>query len=59
MNPPSHPVSDLILKILSTNNGYLFSPSSDEIAIAKKHPSVFIHVCNLNQEIFPNKILLK
>lgn len=59
MKPPSHPVSDLIIRILGTNNGYLFAPSQNEIDIAKKHPSVFIHVCNMNQDIFPNKIMLK
>lgn len=58
MNPPSHPVSDLIVKILSTNNGYLFAPSQNEIDIAGKHPTVF----ELKQNIFgffPNKISLK
>jgi hypothetical protein len=58
MNSPSHPVSDLIAKIQSTNNGYLFAPSGNEIALAKAHPSVF----ELKQNVFgffPNKISLK
>jgi hypothetical protein len=59
MNPPSHPVSDLIVKILSTNNGYLFAPSEKEIDIAKAHPSVFLHVHKQGQEFFPHKISLK
>lgn len=59
MNPPSNPIVDLILKIQSTNNGYLFAPSENEILIAKYHPTVFELKQNPSANHFPNKIFLK
>lgn len=59
MNNPSHPVSDLIIKILGTNNQYLFHPFQHEIETAKAHPTVFELKQNPNAEFFPNKISLK
>jgi hypothetical protein len=58
MNSPSHPVSDLIAKIQSTNNGYLFAPTEKEISIAKAHPTVFL-VYVTGGENFPTRITLK
>lgn len=59
MHPPSHPVSNLIIKILGTNNGYLFAPTQNEIDIAVKHSTVFDLKIHPNAEFFPNKISLK
>jgi hypothetical protein len=58
MNPPTHPVTALIEKIQSTNNGYLFSPTHQEIVFATEHPTVF-KVDHREQQIFPYKISLK
>ena len=58
MNNPSHPVSELIIKILGTNNGYLFAPTQNEIDFAKTHQSVF-NVETAGFWPFPNKISLK
>jgi len=55
----NHPVSELIAKIQSTNNGYLFAPSGNEVALAKAHPTVFDLKQNPSAEFFPNKISLK
>lgn len=53
----THPVSELIAKIQSTNNGYLFAPSPMEILTAQKHPTVFSY--QFGGGMFPHKIALK
>ena len=52
-------MENLIAKIQSTNNGYLFNPSESEIALAKKFPNIFNYrYCEPAQD-FPHKISLK
>lgn len=53
----NHPVSALIAKIQSTNNGYLFAPTLSDILTAQKHPTVFSYQWRGGH--FPNRISLK
>jgi len=34
--------SELITSIKQTNNGYIFAPTADQLAAAKRNPNVFI-----------------
>jgi len=51
-------VKQLINEIKSTNNGYLFNPTGEEIEIAKENPDEFV-VQEIRGSIFPFKIYLK
>jgi hypothetical protein len=55
--PPT--ITELIEKIKSTNNGYLFAPSESEIKVAKENPSVFVYTHFQKTAIFPHRISLK
>lgn len=48
----------LIEKIKSTNNGYLFSPSGQEIDLAGRYPEIFVVRYNA-VATFPFRISLK
>ena len=52
-------VENLIEKIKSSNNGYLFAPSESEITLAKKFPDVFKYTYCYFYSSFPHKISLK
>ena len=51
-------VKQLINEIKSTNNGYLFNPTGEQVEIAKENPDEFL-VAESNNEYFPIKIYLK
>lgn len=49
---------ELIESIKTTNNGYLFVPTKDEIVTASEYPEVFTIIINPTSE-FSQKIYLK
>jgi hypothetical protein len=48
----------LIAKIKSTNNGYLFAPTTAEIKLARAYPEKFL-IVNTNDYFFHTNISLK
>lgn len=53
-------VENLIEKIQLTNNGYLFNPTGNEIALAKKFPDIFEYYhFSAPDNAFPHRISLK
>lgn len=52
-------MENLIEKIKSTNNGYLFNPSESEITLAEKYPTVFNYRLHTTALFFPRRISLK
>jgi hypothetical protein len=52
-------IEKLVEKIKSTNNGYLFAPTMNEIDLARSFDSIFLVTHKPTSPYFPWKISLK
>lgn len=55
--PPPMTADDLAREIASTNNGYLFAPTGNQIKVARENPDRFITV--YGNETFPYRISVR